>query len=93
MSSIVYAALLLNRVGREINQVNMTKVLKAADATYEVEEVIKVIDSLLGVDVNEVLSKGFTYHMPFDDLEEGIPDMVFEEDEEEEPTGIFSLFQ
>lgn len=93
MSVIVYSALLLNRVGREINQVNITKILKAADAEYEVEDVIKVIDGLQGVDIEKELLKGFTYHMPLEELEEGVPDMVFEEDEEEEPTGIFSLFQ
>ena len=93
MSVIVYSALLLNRVGREINQVNITKILKAADAEYEVEDVIKVIDGLQGVDIEKELLKGFTYHMPLEELEEGVPDMVFEEDEEEEPSGIFSLFQ
>lgn len=92
MSVIVYSALLLNRVGKEINQRNMTDVLRAADASFEVEDVIKLIDSLQGVDIDEVLTKGFTYHMPLEDLEEGVPDMVFEEDEEEEPSGIFSLF-
>ena len=56
---IIYAALLLNKCGKEINQKNLTNILKAAEVPYEIETVIKVVDGLQGVDIKEVLSRGF----------------------------------
>jgi len=83
---VIYASLLLNKLGREINQQNITDVLKAADAPYEIETVIKVVDGLNGVDVKEVLSRG--YIMPI--KEEPEPEPVVEE--EDDPIGLLKLF-
>jgi len=85
--AIIYSALLLNKVGTEINQKNMTDVLKAADAPYDIETVIKVVDGLQGVDIKEVLTRGII--IPEVEVEE---EPEVEVEEEEGPTGLMKLF-
>ena len=85
--AIIYTALLLNKIGTDINQKNMTDVLKAADAPYEIEDVIKVIDGLKGVDMKEVLARGLIAPIVEAVVEER-PVVVLED----EPSGLLSLF-
>ncbi len=86
MLQIVYAALLLNKLKKPINQLSMTKVLKAAGATYDVEDVIKMVDSLQGTTIEELMIKTFTQ-----EVKEIIKPEPIEEDTEP-TTGLFDLF-
>ncbi len=53
----IYAALLLNAEGKEINEANVKKVLEAAGAKADDSKVKALIASLDGVDIKEAVSK------------------------------------
>ncbi len=53
----IYAALLLHKVGQEINEKNVEKVLTAAGAKPESARVKALIASLDGVDIQEAINK------------------------------------
>ena len=86
MIEIVYAALLLNKLKKPINQLSMTKVLKAAGATYKIEDVIKLIDGLQGTSIDKLLKTVF--YRPV------VEPVVIEaiETKEEEPATLLDLF-
>ena len=86
-SAIIYTALLLNQVGTDVNQKTMTDVLKAADSPYEIEDVIKVIDSLQGVNMKELLARGIIAPIVEAVVEEK-PAVVIDD----EPSGLLKLF-
>jgi large subunit ribosomal protein L12 len=51
----IYAALLLNAAGKEINEKNLADVVKAAGATPDEAMAKSVANSLKGVDIKEVI--------------------------------------
>lgn len=53
----IYAALLLNRLGKEISEENVTKVLTAAGASVNEARVKALVAALKGVNVGEVISQ------------------------------------
>ena len=96
MTEILYATLILDKIKRPINQENIVAILNAADAEFEIESVIKVVDSINGDSVKEFIRKGTikaikeaeAKAMTMEDLEKELE----EELEEEEPTGLLKLF-
>jgi large subunit ribosomal protein L12 len=53
----VYAALLLNKVGKPITEENITKVLQAAGVQVNEARVKSLVAALEGVNINEVISQ------------------------------------
>lgn len=51
----VYAALMLHRLGKEINEGNLKKVVEAAGATPDEAKIKTLIASLSGVDIEKEL--------------------------------------
>ena len=96
MTEILYATLILDKIKRPINQENIVAILNAADAEFEIESVIKVVDSMNGDTVKEFIRKGTiktmkeleSESMRMEELEEELKKDL----EEEEPTGLLKLF-
>ncbi len=53
----IYAALLLNEAGKEVNKENMKKVLESAGVTPDDAQLNIVVSALEGVDIKDVISK------------------------------------
>ncbi|MCD6483248.1 MAG: 50S ribosomal protein P1 [Candidatus Aenigmarchaeota archaeon] len=53
----IYAALLLNAVGKDVNEDNVKKVLEAAGIQVDEAKVKALVSALEGVDINEVIEK------------------------------------
>jgi len=51
----IYAALLLHKLGKEINEAHMKKVLEAAGSNVEESQIKSLIASLKGVDIDKEL--------------------------------------
>ena len=51
----IYAALLLDAVGKEINEENLENVIKAAGKEPDKATIKMVVDSLKGVDIKEII--------------------------------------
>ncbi len=51
----IYAALLLHKLGKEINEAHMKKVLEAAGSNIEESQIKSLIASLKGVDIDKEL--------------------------------------
>lgn len=51
----IYSALLLHRLGKEVNEENLKKVIEAAGATADESKVKTLIASLKGVDIAKEL--------------------------------------
>jgi large subunit ribosomal protein L12 len=52
----VYAALLLHKLGKEINEENITKILQASGASIDESKVKSLVASLKGVDIETELA-------------------------------------
>jgi len=94
MTEILYATLILDKIKRPINQENIVAILNAAGAEFEIESVIKVVDSIRGDTVKEFIRKG-TIKAIMKELRSEV--MTMEElekelEDEEEPTGLLKLF-
>lgn len=93
MTEILYATLILDKIKRPINQENIVAILNAADAEFEIESVIKVVDSIKGDTVKEFIRKGTIKAMK--ELEPKpmtMEELEKELEDEEEPTGLLKLF-
>ena len=53
----IYAAMLLHKAGKEINEDNVKKVLTAADVKVEEAKVKALVTALQGVDIEEAIKK------------------------------------
>src|SRR5258708_594458 len=60
----VYGALLLNAVGKPIDEKGLTQVLTAAGVTADTARVKALLASLEGVNLTEVLAKAETFAAP-----------------------------
>ena len=56
----VYIALLLHKLGKEINEANVKKIAEAAGASVDEAKIKGLIASLQGVDIEKVLSEAAT---------------------------------
>lgn len=53
----IYAALLLHKLGKEVNEESMKKVISATGITADDSKIKSVIASLKGVDIDKTLSE------------------------------------
>ncbi len=56
----VYAAMLLHKAGKEINEENMKKVLESAGIKADTAKIKAVVTSLEGINIDEVIAKAQT---------------------------------
>jgi len=57
---MMYAALLLHKAGKEVNEENMKKVLEAAGANADIGRIKAVVSSLEGANIDEIIEKAAT---------------------------------
>ena len=93
----IYAALLLHKAGGKINESNVEKVLTAAGAKVDKDEIVKLIAGLKDTDIEEIIKSAGSAPVvaaPAQGTVEKKEEKKEkeEEPEEEEPTGIGSLF-
>jgi ribosomal protein L12E/L44/L45/RPP1/RPP2 len=94
----IYAALLLHKVGGKITEANVEKVLTAAGAKVDKNEITKLIAGLKETRIDEIIKNAGAMPVmtaPAGEKVEGKKKekkKKEEEEEEEEPTGIGSLF-
>ncbi|UCD20747.1 MAG: 50S ribosomal protein P1 [archaeon] len=60
----IYGALLLHKLGKEVNEENLKKVVEATGAQVDETKVKSVIASLKDVDIDKVLSEAATMPAP-----------------------------
>jgi large subunit ribosomal protein L12 len=93
----IYAALLLHKAGGKINETNVEKVLTAAGAKVDKDQIAKLIAGLKEADINEVIKSASSMTVAAAPAGEPAKKKKKkkekkEEETEEEPTGIGSLF-
>ena len=97
----IYAALLVHKVGGEITEAILEKVLKAAGATVDKNQLSKVVAGLKEADIDTIINSVGTAPMVAAPLASGAAPKEEpkkeekkkkEEEEDSEPTGIGSLF-
>ncbi|MCX8193930.1 MAG: 50S ribosomal protein P1, partial [Candidatus Pacearchaeota archaeon] len=59
----IYAALLLHKAGKEINEENLKKVIEAAGVTIDEARIKTVVASLKGIDIDKALQEAATMPM------------------------------
>lgn len=57
---MMYAALLLHKAGKEVNEENMKKVLEAAGANADIGRIKAVVSALEGANIDEIIEKAAT---------------------------------
>ncbi len=93
----IYAALLLHKTGGKINEANVEKVLTAAGAKVDKDQIVKLIAGLKQADIDEIIKSAGSMPVmvaPAGEKTEKKKEKKKEKEEavEEEPTGIGSLF-
>lgn len=93
----IYAALLLHKAGGKITQSNVEKVLTAAGAKADKDEIAKLIAGLKETKIEDIIKSAGSMPVmaaPAGEKTEAKKEekKEEEEEEEEEPTGIGSLF-
>ena len=53
----IYAAMLLNKAGKEVNEQNLTKVLEAAGVKVDNAKIKSLVAALEGVDIEKVIEE------------------------------------
>jgi len=91
----VYAALLLHKLGKEVNEDNLTKVVSAAGAEVDVSKVKVLVASLKDVDIDAKLANASIAAVPAAAV--AAPAEAPKEKKKEEPkvdaaAGLASLF-
>ena len=91
----VYAALLLHKLGKEVNEDNLTKVISAAGAEVDTSKVKVLVTSLKDVDNDEKLANASIAAAPAAAV--AVAEAPKEEKKKEEPkadaaAGLASLF-
>lgn len=56
-TNLIYAALLLNSAGKQVNEENIKKIVTALDEKVEDVQIKALVAALEGVNINEVISK------------------------------------
>jgi len=92
----IYAALLLHKVGQKVTEAKVEKVLTAAGAKVDKNEISKLIAGLKEANIDEIIKSASAIPVGAAPTKEVAPvkeeKKKKEEVEEEEPTGIGSLF-
>ena len=93
----IYAALLLHKVGGKITEANLEKVLTAAGAKFDKDQLAKVIAGFKETKIDEIIKSASTAPVATVTTAAHVEEKKEkkkkkEEEEEEEPTGIGSLF-
>jgi ribosomal protein L12E/L44/L45/RPP1/RPP2 len=93
----IYAALLLHKAGGKINETNVEKVLTAAGAKVDKDQIVKLIAGLKSTDIEDIIKSASSASVVAAPAEGAVKKKEEkkkkeEEPEEEEPTGIGSLF-
>jgi len=96
----IYAALLLHKAGKEINENNLKKVLEAAGINVEEARIKALVAALEGVNIEEVIEEAkatpvvTTAAAPVSEekKEEKVEEKKEEKKEEEGLTGLSALF-
>ena len=95
----IYAALLLYKASKDISEVNIEKVLKAADLKPDKTQITKLVAGLKETDIDTILKSASVAPVATApaaaQIETKTPakkEAKKEEEEEAEPTGIGSLF-
>ena len=91
----IYAALLLHKLGQEVNEDNLKKVVSATGTTVDESKVKVLVASLTGVNIDEQLANASIAAAPAAGSSEAAP--AQEEEKKEEPKaeaaeGLASLF-
>ena len=95
----IYAALLLHKAQKDINEANIEKILKAAAVNVDKAQLTKVVAGLKEADIETIISSAAAVPVMAAPASSAEPAKGAskkakkeEEEEEEEPTGIGSLF-
>ncbi|MBT3643055.1 50S ribosomal protein P1 [archaeon] len=93
----VYAALLLHKVGSEVSEDNLKKVISATGKDVDESKVKVLVASLNGVDIDEKLANASVAAAPAASGDSGAAEAPVEEKKKEEPkaesaAGLASLF-
>ena len=95
----IYAALLLHKAGGKINETNVEKVLTAAGATVDKDQIVKLIAGLKDTKIEDIIKSASSAPViaapaggTVEKKEKKKKKEEEPEEEEEEPTGIGSLF-
>ncbi|HUW88926.1 MAG TPA: hypothetical protein VMV43_00250 [Candidatus Nanopelagicaceae bacterium] len=96
----IYAALILHKAQKDITEVNIEKILKAANVDVDKAQLTKVVAGLKEADIETIINSAAAVPVmaaPVASAQSatGAPKKEKkeeEEEEEEEPTGIGSLF-
>jgi ribosomal protein L12E/L44/L45/RPP1/RPP2 len=94
----IYAALLLHKVGGKITETNLEKILTAAGAKVDKDQLAKVIAGFKEANIDEIIKSASTAPVVTTTATAHVEEKKEEkkkkkeEEEEEEPTGIGSLF-
>ncbi len=87
----IYAALLLHKVGSQITEATVEKVLTAAGAKSDKTEIAKLIAGLKEANIDEIIKSSGSFSVSAapaqSKVEEKKEEKEEEEEEEEEPTG------
>ena len=95
----IYSALLLNAVGKQVNEENVKKLLESVGVSVQDSKVKTLINALEGVDIKDVISKSanIAVSAPAQNASEKVEEKKEEEDEdevsvEEAASGLGALF-
>jgi large subunit ribosomal protein L12 len=93
----IYAALLLHKLGKEVNEENVKKVVAAAGAEVDESKIKSLVASLKGVDIAKELEGASLVSAPASGssetpAEEKKPEAPKEEKKEAAAEGLSSLF-
>jgi len=92
----IHTALLLHKLGKQVNESNVKKVMEAAGATVEESKIKALVTALDGVDVEKVIKEASV--MPVMNVQQAAPEAKKEEKKEEKrndeaaAAGLGSLF-
>lgn len=92
----VYAALLLHKAGKEINEENLTEVLKAAGVNVDSARVKALVASVSEIDIDEILKSAVAMPaapapQPTEEVEKKEEEKAEEEEEEKEEAALEGL--
>tara|TARA_Y100000310_G_scaffold133775_1_gene132750 strand:+ start:830 stop:1123 length:294 start_codon:yes stop_codon:yes gene_type:complete len=93
----IYAALLLHKVGQEVSEENLKKVIAATGKDIDEAKVKVLLASLKGVDIDEKLANASIATAPADGADAKASEAAAPEEKKEEPKaeaaeGLASLF-
>ena len=89
----IYGALLLHKLGKEINEENLNRILQASGAQIEESKVKSLVISIKDVDIDKELESAVVSATPVaETLKEEKKEKESSEEREEAAEGLASLF-